>query len=65
MVKKDKVEAEINALIKLIGNETQEIYQASRSEVNHDAIIEAYGRANQNNKTIDRLENLKWSILNG
>ena len=63
MVNKSKIEEEINALIKLISNETQEIYQASRSEVNHDAIIEAYGRANQNNKTIDRLEELKRKLI--
>lgn len=65
MVNKSKIEEEINALIKLISNETQEIYQASRSEVNHDAIIEAYGRANQNNKTIDRLEELKRKLIYG
>lgn len=63
MVNKSKIEEEINALIKLISNETQEIYQASRSEVNHDAIIEAYGRANQNNKTVDRLEELKRKLI--
>ncbi len=65
MVNKSKIEEEINDLIKLISNETQEIYQASRSEVNHDAIIEAYGRANQNNKTIDRLEELKRKLIYG
>lgn len=62
LIKADIIEARINKIIFDIHEDTQKLYQQSRSEIKHSNIIDQLGRANQNKMFINTLEKMKEEL---